>query len=101
MSATVKFELADEPGTFVLAWTTTPWTSIGNVALAIGEDVDYVKVHIPGEGLVAEKVNYRRRVEKNNIYHYILAKDRVEDELVKRGKEFEVAAEFKGSGISW
>lgn len=46
LSATAKFELVDEPGTFVLAWTTTPWTLPGNVALAVGEDVDYAKIKI-------------------------------------------------------
>jgi isoleucyl-tRNA synthetase len=29
--------------TFILAWTTTPWTLPGNVALAVGKDIDYVK----------------------------------------------------------
>jgi len=29
LSVTAKFELVDEPGTFVLAWTTTPWTLPG------------------------------------------------------------------------
>lgn len=43
-SVYIKFELVDEPGTFVLAWTTTPWTLPGNVALAIDKDLDYVKV---------------------------------------------------------
>lgn len=42
LSAKVKFELEDEPGTFVLAWTTTPWTLIGNVALAIKKDINYI-----------------------------------------------------------
>lgn len=28
--------------TYVLAWTTTPWTLPGNVALAVGENVEYV-----------------------------------------------------------
>jgi isoleucyl-tRNA synthetase len=37
LSVTAKFELQSESGTYVLAWTTTPWTLIGNVALAIGE----------------------------------------------------------------
>ncbi len=41
LSVTVKLELIDEPGTFVLAWTTTPWTLPGNVALAVGEDIEY------------------------------------------------------------
>ncbi|HEV3231941.1 MAG TPA: isoleucine--tRNA ligase, partial [Candidatus Dormibacteraeota bacterium] len=38
------FELDDEPGTYFLAWTTTPWTLPGNVALAVGPDIAYVKV---------------------------------------------------------
>lgn len=33
-----------EVPTFFLAWTTTPWTLPGNVALAVGKDIDYVKV---------------------------------------------------------
>lgn len=40
---TVVFPLVDEPSTQLLAWTTTPWTLISNLALAIGTDVDYVK----------------------------------------------------------
>lgn len=43
LAVTVKFELKDEPGTFVLAWTTTPWTLIGNVALAVGKNINYLK----------------------------------------------------------
>ncbi|MFC1622997.1 class I tRNA ligase family protein [Patescibacteria group bacterium] len=59
LSVTAKFELVDpakssqesdrgasEPGTFVLAWTTTPWTLPGNVALAVGEDIDYIKLEV-------------------------------------------------------
>ena len=46
ISVYVKFELTDEPGTFFLAWTTTPWTLPGNVALAVGSNIDYVKVKI-------------------------------------------------------
>ena len=44
LSATAKFELEDEPGTFLLAWTTTPWTLPGNVALAVGEDIEYLEI---------------------------------------------------------
>jgi len=40
-SVYVKFELKDEPGTFLLAWTTTPWTLPGNVALAINSKAVY------------------------------------------------------------
>ncbi|MCK5589009.1 MAG: class I tRNA ligase family protein, partial [Candidatus Pacebacteria bacterium] len=38
-----KFKLKDEENTFVLAWTTTPWTLPGNVVLAIGKDIEYIK----------------------------------------------------------
>jgi isoleucyl-tRNA synthetase len=42
-SVYVKFELEDEPDTYFLAWTTTPWTLPGNVALAVGLDIPYVR----------------------------------------------------------
>lgn len=44
LSVIAKFELIEEPGTFVLAWTTTPWTLIANVALAVNPEMNYVKV---------------------------------------------------------
>jgi isoleucyl-tRNA synthetase/bisphosphoglycerate-dependent phosphoglycerate mutase len=64
-SATVKFELIDEPGTFVLAWTTTPWTLPGNLFLAVHPETDYVKVqheghtYILAEGLVSSVFDKR------------------------------------------
>ncbi len=51
-SVFIKFELIEEPGTFVLVWTTTPWTLPGNVALAVGRKVKYVKVENNGEKLI-------------------------------------------------
>lgn len=75
LSATVEFELEAEPGTYILAWTTTPWTLIGNVALAVGVNIDYIKV---------------RQAGKN----YIVAKERLAD--VFKDKEYEVLSEFQG-----
>ena len=46
ISVYVKFELVDEPNTFLIAWTTTPWTLPGNVALAVNPDIDYAKVEV-------------------------------------------------------
>lgn len=48
LSLTVKFELVDEPNTYFLAWTTTPWTLPGNVALAVGKDILYSYVTSEG-----------------------------------------------------
>ncbi len=41
LSVTAKFKLVGEENTFVLAWTTTPWTLPGNVALAVGGKIKY------------------------------------------------------------
>jgi isoleucyl-tRNA synthetase len=78
LSAIAKFELIDEPGTYVLAWTTTPWTLIGNVALAVGADIDYVKA-------------IKKDSEDKSIF--ILAKEKV-DQVLK--DDYEVIEEFKG-----
>jgi isoleucyl-tRNA synthetase len=43
-SITAQFKLKGEVNTYILAWTTTPWTLPSNSALAIGENLDYVKV---------------------------------------------------------
>ena len=40
-----RFPVDGEEETYFLAWTTTPWTLISNTALAVGPDLDYVKVH--------------------------------------------------------
>ena len=40
----VRFKLKDRDDTYFLVWTTTPWTLPGNVALAVGENVDYVEL---------------------------------------------------------
>jgi isoleucyl-tRNA synthetase len=43
-SITAQFKLKGEENTYILAWTTTPWTLPSNSALAVGEKLDYVKV---------------------------------------------------------
>ncbi|SCA58675.1 hypothetical protein AB751O23_AK_00020 [Chlamydiales bacterium SCGC AB-751-O23] len=56
-SVIVAFPLEDDPEVSLLAWTTTPWTLVSNLALTIGEEVDYV--------LIEHKADHKR---------YILAK---------------------------
>ena len=62
ISATVKFKLKNaneklgvEGDIYALAWTTTPWTLPGNVALAIGEKIEYKLVAYAGEKFVVAK----------------------------------------------
>jgi len=54
-SITAKFKLKKELKTFFLAWTTTPWTLIGNVALAVNSNREYVKIKVNNEYLILIK----------------------------------------------
>lgn len=47
----IKLKLVDEDAYF-LVWTTTPWTLISNVALAVGPDHEYVRVRNKGDVLI-------------------------------------------------
>jgi isoleucyl-tRNA synthetase len=51
-SVYVRMRLREEPETAFLVWTTTPWTLIANVALAVAPTVSYVKVEHNGEQLI-------------------------------------------------
>ena len=75
-SVYVKAKIKNKENTFFLVWTTTPWTLISNVALAVHPDVDYVTVLYNGENL-------------------ILARERL---LVLDG-EYEILEEHKGSDL--
>jgi isoleucyl-tRNA synthetase len=55
-SVFVKFKVQGYKDTYILSWTTTPWTLPGNVALAVGKDIDYVKVAVEGENWILAKV---------------------------------------------
>ena len=55
LSVYVKFKIVGEENTYILAWTTTPWTLPGNVALAVGEKINYVKVRVGEENLILAK----------------------------------------------
>jgi isoleucyl-tRNA synthetase len=84
-SVYVRFPLRDKPGVYFLVWTTTPWTLPGNVALAVGENVDYVQVEGPspdGEG--TEKL--------------ILAANLVE-KVLKNPDTYKVVARYKGKDL--
>ena len=75
----VKFPVKEEPGTYFLVWTTTPWTLPGNVALAVSPNVDYVLVE-HGDGDETERL--------------ILAKDLLGEALGEHG--YRIVSEMKG-----
>lgn len=51
-SAYVKFALEEEPNTYFLAWTTTPWTLPANLCLAVNPDLKYGAYEVEGERLI-------------------------------------------------
>ncbi len=51
-SVYVRFRLRDDPGTSLLAWTTTPWTLPANMALAVHPEVEYCVVERQNEKLI-------------------------------------------------
>ncbi len=51
----VKFKAHGHENTFYLAWTTTPWTTISNMALTINPKLDYVKVAHNNENFIVAK----------------------------------------------
>jgi isoleucyl-tRNA synthetase len=46
----VKARVAGEDDTFLLAWTTTPWTTPSNTLMAVGEAIDYVTAELAETG---------------------------------------------------
>ncbi|MDO8590080.1 MAG: class I tRNA ligase family protein [bacterium] len=60
ISLYVKFKVVGQENTYLVAWTTTPWTLPGNVALAVDKDIEYVKYKWAGEFyIVAKKLAHK------------------------------------------
>ncbi|MCE5318826.1 MAG: isoleucine--tRNA ligase [Parachlamydia sp.] len=79
-SLTVAFTLVDEPETALLAWTTTPWTLVSNLAVMVGPEIDYVKIRTDGR-------------------QYILAKARL-SAYYKDESAYTILEEFKGKTLA-
>ena len=73
----IKFKLTDRDA-YILAWTTTPWTLPGNLALAVNQDEIYSEIKVNNENI-------------------ILAKARIETVLA--GQNYQVVKEFKGQKL--
>ncbi len=77
-SVFLKFPLRGEQGSYLLVWTTTPWTLPANTAVAVGEAISYVQI----------KVNDEK---------YILAKNRLS--LFGGESNYEIEREFLGGAL--
>jgi isoleucyl-tRNA synthetase len=77
-ATTYKYELENEKGTYVLAWSTTPWNKIVTPALAVNPELDYVRVSQNGE-------------------YYILAKSTVK--ILGDSESYKILEEFSGEKL--
>ena len=102
LSVIAKFELdptnykqyentKEEDKTYILAWTTTPWTLPGNVALAVGENIEYVKLKI--KPCLPANRNEELKIKE----FFVLAKERVGE--IFKSDEYEIIEEFEGKKL--
>ncbi|GJQ31329.1 MAG: isoleucine--tRNA ligase [Ignavibacteriaceae bacterium] len=73
-SVYVLFKAKDQDFHF-LVWTTTPWTLISNVALALGPDVEYVKVLHKEKKIILAKERLSVLGEDYEILEHYTGKD--------------------------
>src|SRR3989339_1017426 len=79
--------------TYLLAWTTTPWTLPGNVALAVGKDIEYVKIKINEEFLILAKKRLSIITDPYEIIEEMTGKDLI-------GLEYETLFSFLSDLVS-
>ncbi len=96
-SVYVKFKLADQD-TYLLAWTTTPWTLNANTAIAVNEDVVYTEVLLDGVKLiVAQKLlDSVFTDEKHQVLDYTVLRTLKGNDLV--GLSYEPLFVNRGKG---
>ncbi len=86
LTCIAKFKVKGKENTYILAWTTTPWTLPSNLALCVNKSYIYAEV----------KVNAGTE-EEPKYENYILAKDLIS--AVLKDKEYELVKEFKGEEL--
>src|SRR3989344_278093 len=72
----------DNLPTYLLSWTTTPWTLPGNVALAVGKDIEYVKVQKKDEFYI-----YARNLTGSSTPLSDIGEGKGEVKVVFKGKD--------------
>lgn len=102
-SITAQFKLIGEEDTFIIAWTTTPWTLPSNSALAIGENLDYIKVKTFNPYTFQPESVILAKARLTAYFSPKATEVKMED--YKPGDKlipFEVVSEFKGkSMLGW
>src|SRR3990167_8570012 len=111
-SVYLKFKIKDKENTYILAWTTTPWTLPGNVALAVGIDIDYVLAEKDGNNYILAKELVGKVLESANIvkefkgkeligmeYEPLFAVEELKSEASYKIYEADFVATAEGTGV--
>ena len=82
-SVFVKFKLKDSES-FLLAWTTTPWTLPANTAVAVNKNESYTEVEIDGLNLIlaSERMDSVFRDEKHQPLEFKIKRELKGEDLV-------------------
>ena len=100
-SAFVRFRTAQNPELSLLAWTTTPWTLISNVALAVGPRIEYVKVAIGADAEREELILAAARLDALKCDYTILERMPGSALVGLRYLPLYQVPEMPGDGIPW
>ena len=94
-SVFVKFKLSNSDS-YVLAWTTTPWTLPANTAVAVNQTETYTEVEVGGERLIMAKALLAKVLtdEKHHLLNYKIIRDLQGSELV--GQSYEPLFQDRG-----
>lgn len=75
-TVTVPFKMKDEENTYLLIWTTTPWTLLANVAACVNPNEEYVKCLSKGHNfIVASKLSHKVLGDDFEVVETYLGKD--------------------------
>jgi len=83
----VKFPVIGRPGTFILIWTTTPWTLPANLAVACHSTFSYSQVFANGETYIVSTMLLPTVAQKAGLVGYEIQQSLTGDQLI--GVEFQ------------
>ncbi|MCB0738909.1 MAG: isoleucine--tRNA ligase, partial [Bacteroidetes bacterium] len=101
VSCTAQFKKIGEDNTYFLAWTTTPWTLPSNAALAVGKNIQYVKIHTVNPYTEQEQYVYLAEVLVSN-YFKPEGENQPLDSFKKNDKviPYQIVEKLKGSDLA-
>ncbi|MCF7834004.1 MAG: class I tRNA ligase family protein [Candidatus Pacebacteria bacterium] len=95
ISVYAKFALKEEKNTYLIVWTTTPWTLPGNTAIVVNKDFDYIKFRKNGEEdvYIVSKEYFEKILQSN------ASASNTENNSKNEQNKYEKLGELKGADL--